>query len=435
MALTALTLPVLRQKAAAKIGPFLQGTVGSCTTTTVVDAASHKLLRSAGQSSQKWVPSYLLRPAAATASGVDRLRIVASYNPVTGTLTHGGPVYADTTATSETYEIHPYLDPDDHYSGLLAAINNALTKRLYYRVTRCPLTLVTDGDMETSGITNWTASTLATNAKVTTAGMVFWGTQALHTVSNAANGYAKSDSVNVIEQQGYYAEVICCAANATSTPSLVVYDVTNAAVIDTITASDILGGVSDKQMEWVSLACGFTAPSGCKQVQLRLTGTENGADIYWDSAILIPQARRQVVLPSWLTAKDLFVGAYWVMGNQPRQFQYQKLPVSSKDIAFGASDADSATIDLGRPATRRLVIDTWRPYTAFSTGTSISETESRTVDEGWALSAIALEALGLIKAGNSLATYDGDIDRALAEAQAEYLNQTRLNMRKESRPL
>jgi hypothetical protein len=435
MALTALTLPVLRQKAAAKIGPFLQGTVGSLTTTTVVDAASHKLLRSSGQSSQKWVPSYLLRPAAVTASGVDRLRVVASYNPVTGTLTHGGPVYTDVTATSETYELHPYLDPDDHYSGLLAAINNALTKKLYYRITRCPLTLVPDGDMETSGVTNWTATTLATNAKATTAGTVFWGTQSLHTVTNAANGYDSSDAINVIEQQGYYAEAICRAANATSTPSLIIYDFTNSAVIDTITASDILGGVSDKQMEWISLNVGFTAPSGCKQIKLRLAGTENGADIYWDSVTLLPQAQRQVVLPSWLTAKDLFVGAYWVMGNQPRQFQYQKLPVSSKDIAFGASDADSATIDLGRRATRRLVIDAWRPYTAFTTGASISEAESRTVDEGWALSAIAVEALGLIKAGNCLATYDGDIDRELAEAQAEYLNQTRLNMRKEPRPL
>lgn len=434
MTLTALTLPVLRQKAAAKIGPFLQGTVGALTTTTVVDAASHKLLRSSGQTSQKWVPAYLLRPAAVTAGGVDRLRVVASYNPVTATLTHGGPAYTDVTVTSETYELHPYLDPDDHYSGLLAAINNALTKKLYYRVTRCPLTLVPDGDMEASGITNWTSSNLTTNAKSTTAGTVFWGTQSLHTVTSAAGGYAKSDSVNVIEGQGYYAEAIPRATNATSTPSLVVYDVTNSAVIDTITASDILGGISDKQMEWMSLYVGFTAPSGCKQAQLRLTGTENGADIYWDSAVLLPQAQREVVLPSWLTARDLFVSASWAIGSIPRQFTYQKLPVSSKDIAFGTSDADIATIDLGRRATRRLVIDAWRPYTAFTTGASISEAESRTVDEGWALSAIVLEGLQLIKAGNCLANYEGDIDRDLAEAQAEYLNQTRLNMRKESRP-
>jgi len=331
------------------------------------------------------------------------------------------------------YELHRWLDPDDPEVGLLGCINRALTRRLYYHTPRCPITLVTDGDMETSGIGNWTGTNLGTEVKSTTAATVFSGTQSYHMVTNAANGYGVSDAVNVIENEGYYVAAIVRAADATSTPNVVVYDVTNAATITTIDLSSTTG-VNDIQMEWCMIAEGFTVPSGCKQVQIRLLGEENGADLYWDSVWLIRQAQRQLILPSWLVAPDLFVSVERVTGTWPRAFNYTKLPVNSKDIQFAAAEADHAIIKLGRPGTYKHVLDAWRPYSAFTTGASIDDTESRMVHEDWAIAAGRVEALALLRRGAGLNVYP-DVEQAYGEALADYVHLSRLYKRKEPRAL
>jgi len=82
--------------------------IASLTTTTVVVSALATGTIGAGKFATKWV----LRPD--TASAADRLRITTTtgYTASTGTLTHAGTNYADTTATSESVELHefePYL--------------------------------------------------------------------------------------------------------------------------------------------------------------------------------------------------------------------------------------------------------------------------------------------------------------------------------------
>lgn len=82
--------------------------IASLTNTTAVVSALATGTIGAGKFSAKWI----LRPDAASAA--DRLRITTAsgYAASTGTLTHAGTNYADTTATSESLEIHefePYL--------------------------------------------------------------------------------------------------------------------------------------------------------------------------------------------------------------------------------------------------------------------------------------------------------------------------------------
>lgn len=81
-------------------------TISSLTATTVVCAS----LAYGTVGSEKFTEKYMLRPSAALSGGsaVDRLRFSSNFAASTGTLTHAGANYTDTTATSESVEIHEY---------------------------------------------------------------------------------------------------------------------------------------------------------------------------------------------------------------------------------------------------------------------------------------------------------------------------------------
>ena len=107
------TLKQVRQRA-LKLDPSLGRVelITGLTTTTVVCASLATGTVGAGKFSNKWV----LRPDAALSGGVavDRLRLTTSsgFAASTGTLTHAGTNYADTTVGTEQAEIHefePYL--------------------------------------------------------------------------------------------------------------------------------------------------------------------------------------------------------------------------------------------------------------------------------------------------------------------------------------
>lgn len=108
-----------------RIGPEDLGAfydIDSLTTTTVVvnDLATGVL------SDQKWHGYYMLRPDAGDAA--DRIRAVEDFDSSTGTLTHDGTNYADTTATNETVQLWKY-----HPRMVDEAINHTIkrTRRMY----------------------------------------------------------------------------------------------------------------------------------------------------------------------------------------------------------------------------------------------------------------------------------------------------------------
>lgn len=103
------SLKSIRQRM-LKIDPSLGRveSIASLTTTTAVVSALATGTVGAGKFATKWI----LRPD--TAQAADRLRVTTTtgFAASTGTLTHAGTNYADTTATNESLEIHefePYL--------------------------------------------------------------------------------------------------------------------------------------------------------------------------------------------------------------------------------------------------------------------------------------------------------------------------------------
>ena len=188
------------------------------------------------------------------------------------------------TQTAEVW--HPILDHSDHVNS---AVNRALTERCtYWGLT--PLSLLADGDMEGSGVTDWTG----TNATPTKVAMAFpntWGRQHLRVTNSAAGGYAYQ---TVACSAGDRFRLTVVARAGTGTISVTVYDVTNSAVI-TLEGEDdavlTLGG-------WTVLCYYFDIPSGCRSISVRLGGVLITAVIDYAAACLWREDSRFLPLPT-----------------------------------------------------------------------------------------------------------------------------------------
>ena len=102
--------------------------VSSLTVTTVVCSA----LATGSVSAQKYIGKWLYRPNTATLA--DRYRLCTNFAAATGTLTHAGTNYVDTTATGETVYILEY-EP----SFYLNAINVALSRSRWLSAFELPV--------------------------------------------------------------------------------------------------------------------------------------------------------------------------------------------------------------------------------------------------------------------------------------------------------
>lgn len=103
------TLSEYCREAIIRAGPDVLGriaAISSLTTTTVVSSA----LAYGGTSEQRYAQKWVWRPDTTTTA--DKTRYADSFAPATGTLTHSGTNYSDTTATGEDVFItnfEPYL--------------------------------------------------------------------------------------------------------------------------------------------------------------------------------------------------------------------------------------------------------------------------------------------------------------------------------------
>jgi len=224
------------------------------------------------------------------------------YAPSTGTLTVTR-AFSNASATTETYGIYLGKPPEDYglERGLETYINDVLRRMFYHRPFL--ITLITDGDMETSGVTNWTA-TNCTRTKSTSTGVTL-GKQALNVVNSAANGYVQSVTVNA--EPGQTVLVAADVTISTGTAVLELWDVTNGASIDTETCEEF----QSRRLWFIG-----DLPSTCRKVAVRLKGTESNANIYWDNVSLLNLTATEAPLPSWFTnQKWLEWVKVWRPGN------------------------------------------------------------------------------------------------------------------------
>lgn len=152
------------------------------------------------------------------------------------------------------------------------------------------VTAVTDGDMETSGVGSWTASS-ATLTKDTTAANVRRGRQSLKVLATGANGQAQSGNINL---PGGTVCIVSADPFITAGDSckLEFYDVTNSAVIGTAMESDETGFVHLENL--------FTVPTTCEQVRVNLESQGSGDITFWDHVTVWPILDKGIDLPSHL---------------------------------------------------------------------------------------------------------------------------------------
>ncbi len=256
------------------------------------------------------------------------------------------------------YEIHRSLAPP----RLKECLNRAL--RSMRRQWFGGFTELTDGDMETAGVTNWTASN-STPTKITTAVYVRNGAQSLRVLNTLALGYVQSASMPVIEGQTWL--VPAYARCAVGTATLIPWDVTNGAAIST--TGD---GWSTDESAWTELGGEITIPSGCESMAIRLRGTGATDDIYWDSVLPIDTQQAIIKLPSWLTQEDYLLGLFsfpqgksasgggYEVGQNWEQRAFDWLPLVDEMAA------NPWQVQVCTPISRPLFIKAMRPWAELS---------------------------------------------------------------------
>ena len=274
------TLKAIRQEVGARLGGYASGTATGGTTSTVVINNDAEFIGDTNTPSPDLYEAAWVLPTSGNNAGVVRRVKDDGFAPATGTLTVV-PVWSNAMANTNTFEVHGTLHPD----RVTEAINRALRKMHFLHTFA--LTLVTDGDMETSGVGSWTASN-ASLAKTTSAAQVITGAQGMSVTTTSANGYAGSTAIAVEEGQSYYAQVSFKGVAAATTPKLVAYDATGSAEIDSTTWTE--GGDG-------TLRLAFQIPDDCRSLVLRLQVVENSKVVYYDPSR--PMHREYEVWADW----------------------------------------------------------------------------------------------------------------------------------------
>ena len=214
---------------------------------------------------------------------------VSNYVPSTGILT---PAFDYTTTPGSTASFF-LIGGGVAYNDAVEALNRALGLMRYRTVV--PITLVPDGDMDTSGTADWTDVGTVTPSKVTSTGNVQRGSQALRLLNGAASSGSRTASIAVdpTNAQHYYLQANVRAAVGTA--RLQAYDATNSAAIDAETYANA---------GWGRLSLSFTLPATCETLQVRLIGDGASDDIYWDDVVLLRRGAMEVPLPTWVTDRS-----------------------------------------------------------------------------------------------------------------------------------
>lgn len=223
---------------------------------------------------------YMYRPDLSTD---DRVRKITSVATATGVVTVTGASYADTAELD--YEVVGVMHPDE----LNACIDRAL-RRVFYEL-QVPLTAIVDGDMETSGVSNWTASDGSiTPTKETSGDLVLTGTQSLKLVSTSATNYLSSNRVGVDPDEPFFLSAVVLATTGNGKLSL--WDATNTALI---------GEVAFTEWEhWRQVWLTGTTPSTCREIQVRLYSQSASTTHYYNHVVFYGRNHYSYEAPSWL---------------------------------------------------------------------------------------------------------------------------------------
>jgi hypothetical protein len=206
------------------------------------------------------------------------------------------PGFSASVVSGTDYELHYHFYPK-HIEDKINEILENLRRPIYL-----PLTLVTDGDMESTGTSDWTAAastgTAPALAKSTTVGRVLHGRRALSITANAdaTNSFARSLSIDVSENRSVFV-VADVYITASDKAKITLRDVTNGADIET--AESVATG-------FVHFEFTATVPTDCEDIQVWLESPVASDVTYWSSVQLLFTNRQVYDYPSALEWSEDF---------------------------------------------------------------------------------------------------------------------------------
>lgn len=390
-----------------------EGTTTAATSSTITDASTFDGGLAAASDSQRVFDGCFILMTSGPAMGQWREITPGVYNPAAGTLTVS-PQWnpSPTLGGGDNYEIYAAIRPDDwSLRDNYTVVDNALKRCRYVR--RTPLTLVPDGDMESSGVSSWTPTTAALVKSTIEA--VSFGTQSMLVINSSANGFAESQSIGVIPTRGYsvWADYRCVGSSV-STATLQVWDATNHALIQTGVDPD--NGVN---MEGGRITCSFSVPSNCYQITIRLIGAESNAVVAWDDIILVTAGRRRYPSPSWIKARDQIMQYQQRNGVRPYEDMFYNVGYPL-DVQEDPSAVVTFMVDLPNSAVLPVFVMGEAEYGPM-TDTADNITTNCPLE--WAMYSAAREAFVILVAGIEGATQAKvDADRTVVEARCAQLD-------------
>lgn len=173
------------------------------------------------------------------------------------------------------------------------------------------LTEITDGDLQDSGVTNWTVAGGATRSKAYSSFPdAYWRRELRVVHTTAATDYVKSASLYVNPGERYFLQcavrAYVTATSAAATASIVVRDITNGADIS-------LGGIKTSHIGrgqgHISLL--WTVPAGCYEIQVWLKSNTDASTTAWGPFYCHKRDKTRKSLPDRITTKKR-VGNFWV---------------------------------------------------------------------------------------------------------------------------
>ena len=400
----AVTRAQIRRELGRRLGHYHEGTPTGSSTTTLLDASTDARLKASSiLDASLWEGSWIYRPGSTAAS--DNVRLCVTYTPTDGTF---APGFAWTAAasTAETFELIGQLHPDQIHDSIERA-----ARGMYYE-TYEPLTLITDGSMESTATSDWTASG-ATLAKDTDAAdNVEVGARSLSVSTTAADGYAQSTSLRVEGGKTY--QLWCDVRAPGATADVEAIDITN--------SNNVIKRDTHTDGEWGVVDFSFTPPASCDQVAIRLGADETAKTVHFDNLIVSRSERTVFNLPSWLTNPKRWV--YQLLDGtstgRPRHRRWQN------SYAYGLLEdptaANPAQIVVEQPAVMRpLFVRAIRPFLTDS-GTFDSDATSLDCNLDWVTKRAEVQVYDILRVEGSQT--QGELwtrryTQALIDAQAQ----------------
>lgn len=173
-------------------------------------------------------------------------------------------------------------------NGVIDKVNEA-ARMFAWEKHILPITLVVDGDMLATATTDWTDTN--TSSSKTAAAFPNSMRYIAVTDDGSGGGYLASGNIAVEESTSYYLEVTGWGVDADDEGTLVLWDVTNGAAI-TLTNKDI-----DRIEPEILRNTSVAMPSGCKQVQIRLTSDGASDVVNWSNVIFRKNDAHEFALP------------------------------------------------------------------------------------------------------------------------------------------